>query len=69
VIFYVIVLFWGGVSSTTYAIEYGQKNYTSWAPLLWPIKAVMTLGIFLMLLQLISTFFKDLAQALGKPIA
>lgn len=68
VIFYVIVLFWGGVSSTTYAIEYGQKNYTSWAPLLWPIKAVMTLGIFLMLLQTISQFFKDVAEARGKPI-
>jgi TRAP-type mannitol/chloroaromatic compound transport system permease small subunit len=69
VIFYLGVLFYGGWSSTDYAITYGQKNYTSWAPLLWPIKVVMTIGIFLMLLQAISTFFKDLAEALGKPIA
>lgn len=69
VIFYIVVLLIGGISSTTYAIQYGQKNYTAWAPLLWPIKVIMTFGIFLMLLQCISTFFKDLASARGKPIA
>jgi TRAP-type mannitol/chloroaromatic compound transport system permease small subunit len=69
VIFYLIVLFAGGISATNYAIVYKQQNYSSWAPLLWPIKAIMTVGIFLMLLQAISTFFKDLAEARGKPIA
>ena len=29
----------------------------------------MTIGIFLMLLQCVSTFFKDVAIARGKPIA
>jgi TRAP-type mannitol/chloroaromatic compound transport system permease small subunit len=69
VIFYLIVLFAGGISSTNYAIVYKQQNYSAWAPLLWPIKVVMTFGVFLMLLQCISTFFKDLAAARGKPIA
>lgn len=69
VIFYLVVLFGGGLSSTNYAIVYGQKNYTAWSPPLWPIKVVMTAGIFLMLLQLISTFIKDVAIARGKPIA
>ncbi len=69
VIFYLVVLLAGGISSTKYAVAYKQQNYSSWAPLLWPIKAVMTIGIFLMLLQTISTFFKDLAAARGKPIA
>jgi TRAP-type mannitol/chloroaromatic compound transport system permease small subunit len=68
VIVYLIVLFLGGVSATDYAIAYKQQNYSSWAPLLWPIKLVMTIGIFLMLLQMISTFFKDVAEARGKPI-
>lgn len=68
VVFYLVVLFAGGLSSTEYAFVYSQKNYTSWAPLLWPIKLVMTLGIFLMLLQAISSFFKDVAIARGKPI-
>jgi TRAP-type mannitol/chloroaromatic compound transport system permease small subunit len=68
VIFYLVVLFLGGISATEYAIVYKQKNYSSWAPLLWPIKIIMTVGIFLMLLQTISIFFKDLAAAQGKPI-
>jgi TRAP-type mannitol/chloroaromatic compound transport system permease small subunit len=69
VIFYLAVLFMGGISSTEYAIQYKQTNYTAWAPLLWPVKVVMTIGIFLMLLQAISNFFKDMAEARGAPIA
>src|SRR5690606_40513099 len=36
VIFFLCVLLWGAVSSTQYAIQYGQKNYTAWSPVLWP---------------------------------
>jgi TRAP-type mannitol/chloroaromatic compound transport system permease small subunit len=69
VIFFLAVLLGGGISSTNYAIQYNQKNYSAWSPVLWPVKVVMTTGVFLMLLQCISTFFKDLAIARGKPIA
>ena len=65
-IFYLVFLLAGGVSSTEYALEYGQKNYSTWAPPLAPIKIIMTFGIFLMLLQAISVFFKDFALAMGK---
>ncbi|MED5342847.1 MAG: C4-dicarboxylate ABC transporter, partial [SAR324 cluster bacterium] len=37
-------------------------------PLLWPIKIIMCVGIFLMLLQAISEFFKDIAKLKGKEI-
>jgi len=69
VIFFLVVLLGGGLSSTNYAIQYSQKNYSAWSPVLWPIKVVMTAGVFLMLLQCISTFIKDVAIARGKPIA
>lgn len=69
VIFYLGVLLYGGVSSTEYAWSYNQKNYTAWAPPMWPIKAVMTVGVFLMLLQAVSSLIKDIAAARGKPIA
>jgi TRAP-type mannitol/chloroaromatic compound transport system permease small subunit len=68
VIFYLVVLFGGGLSSTNYAIQYNQRNYTAWSPVLWPIKTVMTAGVFLMLLQCVSSFIKDVAIARGKPI-
>ena len=69
VIFYLIVLLIGGLSSTQYAIEYNQRNYSSWSPVLWPIKVVMCTGILLMLFQMIAVFFRDLAKARGKPLA
>jgi len=68
-VFYLGFLTLGGVSSTSYAVQYGQKNYSAWAPLMWPIKMIMTIGIVLMLLQAISIFFKDLAKFTGREIA
>jgi TRAP-type mannitol/chloroaromatic compound transport system permease small subunit len=65
---YLAVLLLGGISSTHYAIEYGQKNYSSWAPPLAPIKIIMVIGIVLMLLQAVATFFKDLARARGETL-
>jgi TRAP-type mannitol/chloroaromatic compound transport system permease small subunit len=67
-IFYMVYLFTGGISASKYALKYGQVNYTPWGPPLSPIKVIMTIGIFLMLLQVIATFFKDLAKARGKDL-
>ena len=68
IIFYLIFLFVGGLSSTQYALQYGQKNYSAWAPPLAPIKIIMCIGILLMLLQAVSMFFKDLARYRGKDL-
>ena len=64
-IFYIVIPLYGGISSTLYAIEYGQKNYSTWAPPLAPIKIIMTIGLLLMLLQSISVLLKDIATARG----
>jgi TRAP-type mannitol/chloroaromatic compound transport system permease small subunit len=68
-IFYMVFLLTGGISASKYALKYGQVNYTPWGPPLAPIKIIMTIGILLMLLQVIATFFKDLAKARGKDLA
>ena len=68
-IFYLAFLLVGGISSTSYAIEYGQTNYSSWAPPLAPIKIIMCIGILLMLLQCVAIFFRNLAEARGEPLA
>lgn len=65
-IFYMVVLLIGSLSSLQYAIEYNQKSYTPWGPPLVPIKVVMTLGILLMLLQCLAEWFKDLSKARGE---
>ena len=67
-IFYLLVLFYGSISSLTYTIETNQRLFTAWAPYVWPIKSVMTFGILLMLLQSIAIFFKDLAKVLGREV-
>ena len=67
-IFYLVVLFYGSISSLTYTIETNQRLFTAWAPYVWPIKSIMTFGIGLMLLQSIAIFFKDLAKVLDREI-
>src|SRR3546814_13814057 len=48
-IFYLIVLLGGGISSTQYALQYNEVSPTLWRPQLAPIKLIMCIGIFLML--------------------
>ncbi len=64
-VFYLVFLLYGGLSSTQYALFYGEKSYSSWAPYMAPIKIIMSFGITLMVLQAIATFFRDLARARG----
>jgi TRAP-type mannitol/chloroaromatic compound transport system permease small subunit len=61
-IFYLGVLLYGGTSSTGYSLEYGERSATAWRPYMWPIKIIMCLGIFLMLLQAVAELFKDIAR-------
>ncbi len=67
-IFYLVLLLYGAISSIEYALRYGQVNYTPWAPPLAPIKIIMAIGILLMLLQSIAFFVKDLATATGESL-
>jgi TRAP-type mannitol/chloroaromatic compound transport system permease small subunit len=67
-IFYLVFLLIGAYSAVKYAITYGQVNYTPWGPPLAPIKIAMTIGIVLMLLQVIAIFFRDLAKAKGETL-
>ena len=67
-IFYLVMLLIGGISSTEYAIEYKETSYSAWSPYMAPIKIVMCLGIVMMLLQAIATFFKDLYAARGETL-
>lgn len=67
-IFYLVLLLYGGISSTQYALEYDETSYSAWSPPMAPIKIVMCIGIALMLLQAIATLFKDIAAARGETL-
>ena len=42
-----------------------ERSPTAWRPYLWPIKAVMVFGIFLMLLQVLCELAKDILRLQG----
>jgi len=70
---YLIILLYGGLSSTSYALGIGtngvlERKFSAWRPYMWPIKSIMTLGIFLMFLQAISALFKDIARIRGETL-
>ena len=67
-IFYLGVLLYGGIDSTLYSIEYQERSPSLWRPVMWPVKAIMSTGILLMLLQSVSELIKDIAKLRGAPI-
>jgi TRAP-type mannitol/chloroaromatic compound transport system permease small subunit len=62
---YLVILFYGGISASSYAIEYGERSYSAWRPYMWPIKTIATFGIFMMLLQAIAELIRDVAKLRG----
>lgn len=67
-IFYLSVMLYGGWDSTSYSLKYMERSATAWRPVLWPVKFIMLLGFFLMLLQAIAELFKDIAKIRGKEL-
>lgn len=67
-LFYLGVLLYGAVESTAYSLEYAERSPTAWRPYIAPIKIVMCVGIFLMLLQAVAFFFRDVARLRGEEL-
>jgi TRAP-type mannitol/chloroaromatic compound transport system permease small subunit len=66
---YLFFLLYGGVSSTTYALKFSETSYSAWSPYMAPIKIIMVIGIFMTFLQATSILIKDVAVAIGRPLA
>ncbi len=88
-IFYLLVLLYGAISSTAYSLGYWkdtpiaylfgvvvgteevgrlERSSSAWRPYMWPIKLVMIVGFFLMLLQCLSELCKDVLRLKGEDI-
>jgi len=67
--FYLVVLLIGSVSSLRYAIATNETRFSIWNPSMIPIKALMTACLVLMLLQSVSLLFKHFAEVRGKSFA
>ena len=58
----------GGYDGAAEIIGRMERSSTAWRPLIWPIKSIMCLGIFLMLLQATAEFLRDIARLCGEEI-
>lgn len=57
--------FTGGPAGAAEHLGFLERTPTAWRPYMWPIKSIMTIGIFLMLLQAIAVWFRDIAKLRG----
>lgn len=67
-IFYLGVMLWGAIDSTMYSLQYNERSPTAWRPYLWPIKVILCVGFFLMLLQALAALIRDVATIRGETI-
>jgi TRAP-type mannitol/chloroaromatic compound transport system permease small subunit len=62
------VSFFAGLVTGAEEVNRMERSSTTWRPFVWPIKSIMVLGFFLMLLQAISELFKDIGRIRGYEI-
>ncbi|MGB3554172.1 MAG: TRAP transporter small permease subunit [Jannaschia sp.] len=60
--------FFGGLLTGAEEVGRAERSPTAWRPYMWPIKAVMVLGVFLMLLQCLSELLKDVLRLRGEAV-
>jgi TRAP-type mannitol/chloroaromatic compound transport system permease small subunit len=77
-IVYLGVLVWGAAESLGYSLgitwtegilpDIGrlERSPTAWRPYMWPIKLILLIGFFLMLLQSVSSLIRDVATIRGE---
>lgn len=54
-----------GRSAAAEALGFLERSPTAWRPWLWPIKTIICLGVFLMILQSLAELFKDIGRLRG----
>ena len=60
--------FFAGVLGGAEEIGRMERSSSAWRPYLWPIKSVMIIGMFLMLLQCVSELLKDVLLLKGETV-
>ena len=58
--------YFGGLITGSEEVGRLERSSTAWRPYMWPIKALMVLGMFLMLLQCVSELLKDVLRINGE---
>lgn len=56
----------GGPDAAGEVIGRLERSSTAWRPFIWPVKLLMCFGIFMMILQAIAEFFRDIGRIRGE---
>ena len=62
-LFILVLVLWGWEAAWTALQPPQEISLTPWAPVMWPIKITIPIGAFLILLQAIAKFIRDLRTA------
>jgi TRAP-type mannitol/chloroaromatic compound transport system permease small subunit len=60
------VLIWQGWDVGWRAVQLEERSMSAWEPLLWPVKMVIPLGAFLVLLQGLTHLVRNILTATGR---
>lgn len=60
--------FFAGLLTGAEEVGRAERSSSAWRPYMWPIKAIMIVGLFMMLLQCISELLKDVLRLKGETI-
>lgn len=63
---FVGVLLWFGTKSFLIAVALVERSESAWRPVMWPIRLMIPLGAFLMLLQGLAQFTRNILTLIGK---
>ncbi|QGX99369.1 TRAP transporter small permease subunit [Roseovarius faecimaris] len=58
----------GGPDAAQEKLGFLERSSTAWRPYLWPVKIILCLGVFLMLLQCLAEFFRDIGRIKGEAL-
>ncbi len=67
-IIFLAVMLYGGIESTLYSLEFGERSRSVWRPYMAPIKIVICIGAVMMILQSLCILARDIAILRGKEI-
>lgn len=60
--------YFAGLLTGSEEIGRAERSSTAWRPYMWPVKSIMILGLFLMLLQCVSELLKDVLRLKGEAV-
>ncbi|WP_227367378.1 TRAP transporter small permease subunit [Halomonas sp. M20] len=55
-----------GPTAASEQLGFMERSPTAWRPVMWPIKAVICIGVLLMILQGLAEFFRDIGHLRGE---